>query len=87
MAETTRLEHYTRMADGDVDFYKDRVEASLKGLEHIIADVRRNTENNYVDETRNLVAKAADVADYLGKLRSALDRQTVLGDIADAEKL
>lgn len=83
--DKSRMSHHLRMAEGDVKFMAARIESELGWLEGHIAELRRDIERGRVNEGRNLVAKAADIVDYLGKLRSALDRVTVLEDIATEE--
>jgi hypothetical protein len=65
------MEHELRMKNSDVAFYKDKLGSELRWLESNIADLRREVANGNIFEQRNLVAKAADVAEVAGKLRAA----------------
>lgn len=81
----TRLNGYTRHAEHDVQFYADKVASELTWLEGNIRDLRQEVERGSIHEQRNLVAKAADVADAAGKLRAAHERLGILRDIAEGD--
>ena len=72
--------------EGEFEFMKGRLESELKWLESGIADIRREMDRGSMNEARNLVAKAGDVADYVGKLRSAHERLELLKDITATQE-
>ena len=74
-------------AEGEVTFYAGRLESELKWLESSIADIRREVSRDSVHEARNLVAKAGDVSDYVGKLRGAHERVALLKDLVKDDDL
>ena len=78
----TLLEGYISRAEHDVEFYTEKLDSELRWLEGNIRDLRREVERGNVFEQRNLVAKAADVAEVAGKIRAAYERLGVLRDIA-----
>ena len=78
----TALEGYISHAESDVKFYTEKLASELRWLEGSILDLRREVERGSVFEQRNLVAKAADVAEVAGKIRAAHERLGVLRDIA-----
>ena len=77
------LRHHS--AEGEVSFFKGRLESELKWLEDGIVDIRREMDSGRMHEARNIVAKAGDVADYVGKLRGAYERLELLNDIMKSE--
>ena len=78
----TPIEGYISHAEHDVEFYTEKLASELRWLEGNIRDLRREVERGSVFEQRNLVAKAADVAEVAGKIRAAQERLGVLRDIA-----
>jgi len=78
----TPIEGYISHAEHDVEFYAEKLASELRWLEGNIRDLRREVERGNVFEQRNLVAKAADVAEVAGKIRAAHERLGVLRDIA-----
>ena len=81
----TPLEGYISHAEHDIEFYAKKLESELKWLEGNIRAIRREVERGSVFEQRNLVAKAADVAEAAGKLRAAHERLGILRDIAEGD--
>lgn len=79
----TPLEGYISHAEHDIDFYAKKLDPELRWLEGSIRDLRREVETGNVFEQRNLVAKAADVAEVAGKIRAAHERLGILRDIAN----
>jgi uncharacterized protein (DUF885 family) len=78
----TPLESYISHAEHDVEFYAKKLESELRWLDGHIRDLRREVERGNVFEQRNLVSKAADVAEVAGKIRAAHERLGILRDIA-----
>lgn len=73
------------MRTSDVAFYKDKLGSELRWLESNIADLRREVASGNIFEQRNLVAKAADVAEVAGKLRAANESLAMLKRIQKVE--
>lgn len=81
----TPLQGYIAHAEHDVQFLAAKVGSELAWLEGSIRDLRREVARGNVFEQRNLVAKAADVAEAAGKLRAAHERLGILKDIASTD--
>ena len=76
------LEGYIAHAEHDIEFFTKKLDSELRWLEGSIRDLRQEVERGSVFEQRNLVAKAADVAEVAGKIRAAQERLGILRDIA-----
>ncbi|KIA72707.1 hypothetical protein ANMWB30_24750 [Arthrobacter sp. MWB30] len=78
------VEHELRMQESNIKFFTDKLNSELRWLESGIADLRREVERGAIFEQRNVVAKAADVAEVAGKLRAAIEAreiiQRIIGD-------
>ena len=85
MSNETRgpLEHELRMQESGVEFYTQKLNSELRWLEGNIVDLRREVERGAIFEQRNLVAKAADVAEVAGKLRSAIEAREIIQRIIE----
>jgi len=81
----TPLEAYISHAEHDVKFFTEKLESELRWLEGNVRDLRQEVERGSVFEQRNLVAKAADVAEVAGKIRAAQERLGILRDIAKGD--
>jgi len=83
---TPAIDHYMRMAESNVHFFEEKVASELLWLEGGIRDLRREVERGRIYEQRNLVSKAADVAEAAGKLRAAHEALQTLTAIRAADE-
>ena len=85
MSETKRtpMDHEIRMQEANVRFFTEKLDSELRWLESGIADLRREVDRKSIFEQRNLVAKAADVAEVAGKLRSAHEALALLARVVE----
>ena len=82
----SELEKQIQTAESLVKFYTDRVEEQLQWLESGIANLRPYLPTGEkVDDQRNLVAKAGDVADFAGKLNAAIATLYALKQVRDKD--
>lgn len=81
----TPLDHELRMQESSVEFFTRKLDSELRWLEGNIADLRREVERGSIFEQRNLVAKAADVAEVAGKLRAAIEARDIVKRIMEGQ--
>lgn len=77
------LDHELRMQESSVEFFTQKIHSELRWLEGNITDLRREVERGAIFEQRNLVAKAADVAEVAGKLRAAIEARDLVKRIIE----
>jgi hypothetical protein len=81
--KSSTLEHYQRVAKHEVEFYSERVEKELDRLENRIQELRDDIERGHLYEYRSLVAKAAEVIEYVGKLRESMNQGRILAVLSE----
>ena len=83
MTTPSIADHYLRVAESNVKFFEEKVASELLWLEGNIRDIRREVERRNIFEQRNLISKAADVAEAAGKLRAAHESVATLKAIIE----
>lgn len=83
MSDTKRspMDHEIQAQEANARFFAEKLDSELRWLESGIADLRREVARKSIFEQRNLVAKAADVAEVAGKLRAAHESLALLARV------